>query len=105
MGSGKNLPKDIINLWPEVFGDIVLDSVPYPYLDCIIITFENGKIWEVSAPTKKDANSWAELEINLKKLMHDYGDNISNVDFRLDTQQIKKDVTRKVKQFLKKSKL
>lgn len=92
-------------MWPEVFGDIVLNSVPYPYLESIIITFENGKIWRVEAPKEKNQKSWDSIEENLKILMQDYGDQVDNIDFKLDTDQIKKDVMKQTQQFLKKSKL
>jgi len=102
---GKNLPEDIVSLWPEVFGDVVLNSVPYPYLESIIITFENGKIWNVEAPEEKNQDSWDQIESNLKILMRDYGDQINNIDFKLDTAKIKKDVIRQTKKFLKQQKL
>jgi len=44
---GKKFPKDVIEHWPEVFGEINLNVVPLRYLDSITIKFKNGKVWEI----------------------------------------------------------
>ena len=45
-----------------------------------------------------------ELEKQITELFNTYGDAIKNVDFRLDTNKVKADITKRTKTFLKKRK-
>jgi hypothetical protein len=45
-----------------------------------------------------------ELEKTIGDLFKTYGDEIKNVDFRLDTNKVKADITKRTKTFLKKRK-
>lgn len=104
MTNGKPLPKDVIDRWPEVFGEITLNVVPLQYLHAVKITFKNGKIWEIEL--QKDAKlDWDNFEKQVKETMSQYEDNIENVDFKLDTDRIKKDITKHTKKFLNNKKL
>jgi hypothetical protein len=102
--NGKPLPKDVIDRWPEVFGEITLSVVPLQYLHAVKITFKNGKVWEIEL--QKDAKlDWDNFEKQVKETMSQYEDNIENVDFKLDTDRIKKDITKHTKKFLNNKKL
>lgn len=104
MTNGKPLPKDVIDRWPEVFGEITLNVVPLQYLHAVKITFKNGKVWEIEL--QKDAKlDWDNFEKQVKETMSQYEDNIENVDFKLDTDRIKKDITKHTKKFLNNKKL
>ena len=104
MTNGKPLPKDVIDRWPEVFGEITLNVVPLQYLHAVKITFKNGKIWEIEL--QKDAKlDWDNFEKQVKETMSQYEDNIENVDFKIDTDRIKKDITKHTKKFLNNKKL
>jgi iron uptake system EfeUOB component EfeO/EfeM len=105
MTKGKSFPKDIIEHWPEVFGEIKLNVVPLRYLDAIIITFKDGKVWEVKTNKKDKELSWEEFESNIREMIATYEDTIENVDFRLNTGKVKKDMEKHTQQFLKKKKL
>jgi len=102
--NGKPLPKDVIDRWPEVFGEITLNVVPLQYLHAVKITFKNGKVWEIEL--QKDAKlDWDNFEKQVKETMSQYEDNIENVDFKLDTDRIKKDITKHTNKFLNNKKL
>jgi iron uptake system EfeUOB component EfeO/EfeM len=105
MTKGKPFPKDIIEHWPEVFGDIKLNVVPLRYLDAIVITFKDGKIWEIKTSKKDKSLSWEEFEENVREMITTYEDTIENVDFKLNTSKVKKDIEKGTQQFLKKKKL
>jgi hypothetical protein len=98
---GKKFPKDVIEHWPEVFGEINLNVVPLRYLDSITVKFKNGKVWEVNLAEK----DWEEFEPSLKDMLSTYESEIDNVDFKLDTERIKKDMIKYTNKFLKKRKL
>ncbi len=42
MNKGKIFPKDVVEHWPEVFGEITLNVVPLVYLDSVTVTFKNN---------------------------------------------------------------
>jgi len=98
---GRNFPEDVIQHWPEVFGEISLNVIPIHYLDSITVTFKNGKIWELNI----NKNSNDKFELELKEWLSSYESDIENVDFKLDTERIKKDVIKNTNKFLKNRKL
>ena len=101
MTQGKKFPNDVIEHWPEVFGEINLNVVPLRYLDSVTVKFKNGKIWEVDLAGK----DWEIFEPSLKDMLSTYESDIDNVDFKLDTERIKKDIIKHTNKFLKKRKL
>ena len=101
MTSGKTLPKDVIDLWPEIFGEITLNVVPLIYVHTVEITFKNNKIWEIDFKKNLKAQDWESFEKELKEIINQYEEEISAIDFRLDTDRIKKDIIKNTKKFLK----
>lgn len=106
MTSGKKFPKDVIDHWPEVFGEITLNVVPIQYLESITVTFKNEKVWEINLRSEQQATGdWDSFEKHLKEMLSSYESEIDNVDFRLDTERVKKDMIRYTNRFLKKRQL
>jgi hypothetical protein len=103
--NGKPFPKDVVEHWPEVFGEITLNVVPLKYLDSVTVTFKNKKVWEIKISSKQDQDSWNTFETNLKEMLVSYESDIENVDFKLDTERVKKDMISNTNKFLKKRKL
>ncbi len=104
MTNGKPLPKDVIDRWPEVFGEITLNVVPLRYLHAVKITFKNSKIWELELE-KNSKLDWDNFEKQIKDVLSQYEENIENIDFKLDTDRIKKDITKHTNKFLTNKKL
>ncbi len=99
MPDSKKLPQEVIDHWPEVFKDVDIDVVPLQYLQTILVTFEDGKIWEID--TQKNSQN-IDLEEAIESLFDEYADVIQSVDFRLDTARVKRDIKKRTAQFLKK---
>jgi len=95
----KKLPKELISHWPEVFDDVEINAVPLEYLDSIRVQFNDGKIWDIDINTSK--NKVKDLEKSLDDLFEQYQDHIKTVDFRLNTEKVKRDITTRTKKFLK----
>lgn len=95
----KKLPPETVSHWPEVFGEVDVDVVPLEYLHSIRVEFVDGKIWDIDIDTKK--NKIQELEKSLDELFKQYEDAIKHIDFRLDTNKVKLDITRRTRKFLK----
>lgn len=104
MTNGKPLPKDVIDRWPEVFGEITLNVVPLRYLHAVKITFKNSKVWEIELKQQSKLN-WDNFEKQIKDVLSQYEENIENIDFKLDTDRIKKDITKNTNKFLNNKKL
>jgi hypothetical protein len=103
--SGKSLPRDVIDCWPEVFEDIKLKVVPLRYLHAVLITFRDGKTWEIKVTAKTKKEGWDSFERSLAELFKTYERKIDNIDFKLDTERVKKDVKKTTNKFLKERKL
>ena len=102
---GKNLPKDVIDHWPEIFSEIQLNVLPIKYLNAVMINFKDGKTWEVKISAEARKEGWVVFEKQLSELVKNYEENIENVDFKLDTIRVKKDIEKGTQQFFKKKKL
>ncbi len=105
MSPGKKFPDEIIQHWPEVFGEITLNVVPIQYLESITVNFKNKKVWEIKVNHKQVTANWDSFESNLKQMLENYETEIENVDFKLDTVKIKKDMMKVTNKFLKRKKL
>ena len=102
---GKILPKEVIDHWPEVFGEVKLNVLPLRYLHAVLISFKDGKTWEIKVTSKTKREGWDSFEKSLSELFKVYEHKIENINFKLDTERVKKDIERSTQQFLKKRKL
>lgn len=94
------LPDKLIKEWPEVFSDLQVNSLPVEYLEKLKLEFHDGRIWEISIKSHADKS---EVEVFVNKListLSEYSEEIKKVDFLLDTDQLKKDITNNTKNLL-----
>ncbi len=102
--TSKKLSKDVIERWPEVFEEINLNVVPLKYLHSVQVKFKDSKVWNIQISRNRDTD-WDGVEKQLHEIFVTYQENIVNVDFKLDTDRIKKDIIKETNRFLKKRKL
>ena len=102
--SGKILPKDVIEHWPEVFGDVELNVLPVRYLHTVLVNFKDGKTWEIKVTTLTRNEGWSTFESSLRELVKTYEDSIDNINFKLDTERNKKDIVKSTQKYKKKKK-
>ena len=69
------------------------------------VNFKNKKVWEIKINNKQIKAEWESFESNLKQMLSTYESEIENVDFKLDTTKIKKDMIKVTNRFLKRRKL
>jgi len=100
----KRLPKEVVAHWPEIFSDLHVESIPVEYLLSIKVTFKDGKNWEIRLKNNRQKMTNKELEKQITERFNTCGDAIKNVDFRLETNKVKADITKRTKTFLKKRK-
>ena len=100
-----NLPKDVIDSWPEVFNNIEINTVPMKYLRSVLIYFKDGNVWDIDMTKPKNKNLTSEeIEDSIEQILYEYDDHIVNVDFELNVAKVKHDITKRTKYFLKKRK-
>lgn len=88
--------------WEDILEEIELTYLPIEYLKNIIVTFDNGEIWNIDIPSSLKTQKIENIEESLDNLFYEYDDKIETVDFRVDIEKVKKDLSKKVKKFLKK---
>ena len=98
----KGLPPEVVNKWPDVFGDVDVRTIPIEYLHSLRVRFNNGKQRDIAVDVNK--NPAKQLEKTLSELFHTYDSSIKHVDFKLDTDRVKKDVQKSTNRFLKRRK-
>jgi hypothetical protein len=101
----KKLSKDVIESWPEIFEDVSLNVVPLKYLCSVQVKFKDKKIWNIDIGKNLRDDNWQVIQTNIQEMVMNYKEHIESVDFKLDTDQIKKDISRETAKFLKKRKL
>lgn len=97
--TNKKLPQEVIDYWPEVFEDVEVDVVPVEYLHSVRVSFTDGVTWNIDV--KQEADDY-DVETALADLMESYQDSIVHIDFRLDTEKVKRDISKRTHIFMKK---
>jgi len=90
--------------WEEILDEIDLKFLPLEYLKTIIITFEDKTIWEIDLANTRKTQTEEKIEQTLDDLFDEYEGDISNLDFQLDIEKIKRYLTKRVSYFLKHNK-
>ena len=76
-----------------------MDFIPLEYINTVIVGFFDGKEWEIDI--KKTKQSTDDVDSILEEFFTEYDDTIDKVDFRLDTERLKKDIQKRTTRFLK----
>lgn len=97
--SNKKLPKEVVDYWPEVFEDVEVEVVPVEYLHSIRVSFDDGITWDIDVT--KDADE-LDIEKSVADLFESYQDSITHIDFRLNTEKVKRDISKRTHLFMKK---
>jgi hypothetical protein len=103
--SVKKLSKDVIASWPEIFEEINLNSIPLKYLCTLNVKFKDKRVWTIDLTSKNKLDQWNIIEKNIFELITNYKHHIESIDVKLDTDRIKRDITRQTNKFLRKQRL
>jgi len=102
------LPPEVIEHWPEIFKDIEIKAVPMEYITSVVVRFDDGETWEIDlSPESLDVEGVDIIDVieeTLETFFEEYDEYIKSVDFRLNTQKVIDDITKRVGTFLKKRK-
>lgn len=100
----KPLNKDLVDQWPEILDDIDLSAIPIYYLHSVVITFNDGNVWNVVLKKEHKESNGEKFTETLNELFENYEGQIQHVDFRLDIDKLKKDITKTTNKFMKRKK-
>ena len=100
----KPLNQDMIDQWPEILGDVNLSAIPIYYLHSVVITFHDGNVWNVVLKKEHKEGNGEKFTETLNELFQNYEKQIQHVDFRMDIDRLKKDITKTTNKFMKRKK-
>ncbi len=100
----KPLNQDMIDQWPEILSDVNLSAIPIFYLHSVVITFKDGNTWNVVLKKEHKESSGEKFTETLNELFQNYEQQIQHVDFRMDIEKLKKDITKTTNKFMKRKK-
>ncbi len=100
----KPLNQDIVDQWPEILGDVNLSAIPIFYLHSVVITFKDGNTWNVVLKKEHKEGNGEKFTETLNELFQNYEKQIQHVDFRMDIDKLKKDITKTTNKFMKRKK-
>lgn len=93
-------PRHLVKEWPEVFEDLYMNTMPVAYLENVHLEFSDGRIWQIDIKnqlSEVDADSIAD---KLLDTLSEYKDEIKKIDFKVDIEKLKKDISDQTKTIL-----
>lgn len=82
----------MIRQWPEVFEDLQIEAMPLHYINFLTMKFKDGRVWEIDIKSQV-ANLDSETVIQkLTEILDEYKSEIEDIDFNLNTEQLKQDI-------------
>jgi hypothetical protein len=85
--------------WEEILDSVDMDFLPIEYISLVIVKFDDGRVWEIDLLKQKKGTE--DVEETLERFFEEFEDTIVNVDFRLNIEKLKLDVTKRTRRFLK----
>lgn len=89
------------DLWQEIFDTVEMEYLPLEYINRVIITFRDGSSWDIDIDDSRKKQSLEQIEDQLDQLFEEYDSKIDTIDFRLDLERVKNDLSKRVYRFLK----
>lgn len=95
------VPEALVEEWPEVFDeDMLISTMPISYLRMFQIEFKDGRVWEFNIQEHLKKTDASLLSKKLIETLREYRDSIKKVDFKLDIEKLKHDVSKSTKNLL-----
>ena len=93
-------PDHLVEQWPEVFEDMYMSTMPLMYLNYIRIVFDDGRIWEIDVKAQLTDAEPNMIADKILDIFDEYSTEIKDINFDVDTNQLKKDIIDKTKGML-----
>ena len=86
-------PRHLVKEWPEVFEDLYMNTMPIAYLIIVHIEFTNGRVWEIDVRDQLLKETPDSIADKLLDTLKEYKDEIKKIDFKVDIEKLKKDIS------------
>ena len=86
-------PRHLVKEWPEVFEDLYMNTMPVAYLDLVHLEFKDGRVWEIDVHTELEKQRPEDIADILLNTLQEYKNEITKIDFKVDVERLKKDIT------------
>lgn len=93
-------PRHLVKEWPEVFEDLYMNTMPVAYLDLIHLEFANGRVWQIDIKDQLDKAGTEQIAAKLLETLQEYKDEITKIDFKVNIDKLKKDISDQTKSIL-----
>lgn len=93
-------PKHLVKEWPEVFEDMYMNTMPVAYLILLRLEFNNGRIWEIDVQEQLSDEDPDDVANKLLETFAEYRNEIKKIDFKIDVERLKKDISESSKNLL-----
>lgn len=87
--------------WDDILEDIDLQYLPIEYLKSVSISFDGGEVWVIDIAKHRKKQNIEDIEDALDDIFAHFDEEIESIDFKLDIEKIKKDLSIRVARFLK----
>lgn len=90
-------PRHLVKEWPEVFEDLYMNTMPIAYLETVHLEFANGRVWQVDVKDQLKELNVDDVATRLLDTLQEYRDEITKLDFKVDIERLKKDISNSTK--------
>lgn len=98
---GEKVSKEEIDVWPEIFDDIIFDTIPTDYVNSVFIHFKNNQTWEIKNNRSNNDHEKLVFVCSLVETFNTYIDSIAKVEYKLDLISFKEDAISNTNEFFK----
>ena len=93
-------PRHLVKEWPEVFEDLYMNTMPVAYLDTVHLEFADGRVWQINIKDQLKDIEADSIADKLLETLSEYKDEIKKIDFKVDIERLKKDISDSTKSIL-----
>lgn len=86
-------PRHLVKEWPEVFEDLYMNTMPVTYIDLINLEFTDGRVWQIDVKNQLVEDNADSVAERLMMTIAEYKETISKIDFKIDIDRLKKDIS------------
>jgi hypothetical protein len=70
-----------------------MNTMPVAYLDLVHLEFKDGRVWEIDVHTELEKQRPEDIADILLNTLQEYKNEITKIDFKVDVERLKKDIT------------
>lgn len=93
-------PRHLVKEWPEVFEDLYMNTMPVAYLEMVHLEFANGRVWQIDIKEQLKEVDADSIANRLLETLQEYKNEIKKIDFKVDIERLKRDISDSTKTIL-----